>query len=227
MKLRLLCVRLVAAAALTLTTQWVCAQDGLEGALSRGNLASQSKLGAPFSQTLAIADFDGDNKPDGAVLVDYGWRRPQSSLRTIELHFTGRSNTDLTFSSNETTLAISALDVNRDGAADIVVEQPFAHKRLQVWLNDGRGGFRKVRSEDFPSADVGDRDRLESPSQRPDCPALCLQPQRGSAIAVLTACPSPHCSYSIREQALPPGSSVGSRGVAPNSPRAPPLSQSV
>jgi hypothetical protein len=224
MKLRLLCVKLVATAALTLTAQWVCAQDGLEGAFSRANLASQAKLEAPFSQTLAAADFDGDNKPDGAILVDHGWRWPQSSFRTIELHFTGRSNTDLTFASNEATLAISALDVNRDGAVDIVVEQPFTHKRLQVWLNDGRGGFREVRREDFLFADVGDRDQLGSPSQRPDCQALCLSPHRDCEIAILGACLSPRSSSSAHEQALPLGSLIGSRAGAPNSPRAPPLS---
>ena len=223
MKLRSLCAILVAVVALTFTAPRVCAQDGLEGALSQANLASPANLGTPFSQTIAAADFDGDNKPDGAVLVDYGWLRPQNSFRTIELHFTSRGNTYLTFESNETALAILALDVNRDGATDIVVEQPFTHKRLQVWLNDGHGGFRKVRSEDFPS-DGGQR--LESLSWRPEA-VLCPPPRRGSETAVVTAWPllyhfSPAC-----EQALPFGSLIGSSAVAPNSSRAPPLLASL
>ena len=224
MKARSLALNTVVAV-LALAASSVWAQDGLKGALSRANLASPANLGTPFSQTLAAADFDGDNKPDGAVLVDHGWLRPQSGFRTIELHFTGRGNTDLSFESNETALAISALDVNGDGATDIVVEQPFTHKRLQVWLNDGRGGFREVRSEDFPSAEAGNHERLESPSQRPDGPALCLPPQRSSEIATLTACPLPYRSSSAGEQALPFGSPIEARAVAPNSPRAPPLSE--
>ena len=212
--------------ALALTAS-LWAQDGFPGALSRAHLALPANFENPFSQTLAAADFDGDNKPDGAVLVDHGRLSPQSRFRTIELHFTGRGNTDLIFESNETTLAISALDVNRDGAVDIVVEQPFTHKRLQVWLNDGRGGFRKARSEDFPSADTGDYSTLESPYQRPGSPALCLATQRGSEIAILTARPLPHRSSSAREQALPFVVSPGLRAVAPDSPRAPPLSQSL
>lgn len=221
MKLRSVSVKLVVAAALALTAHQVCAQDGLEGAWSRASLASPTNLGTPFSQTLAAADFDGDNKPDGAVLVDDAWIRAQYGSRRIEIHFTGRGNGDLTFESNETSLAIVALDVNKDGATDIVVEQPLTCKRLQVWLNDGRGEFRKVRSEDFPSADVENHGRHASPSQWPDCSALCLPPQRGYETAILAACPSSYCSSSARQQALPFGSPIGSRAVAPNSPRAP------
>jgi hypothetical protein len=225
MKARSLALKIVVAALALTASLW--AQDGLEGALSRANLASPAKLMTSFRQTLAAADFDGDNKPDGAVLVDHDWLRPQSSFRTIELHFTGRANTDLTFESNETTLAISALDVNRDGATDIVIEQPFTHKRLQVWLNDGRGGFRKGRVEDFPSDVSATGERFDAPSQRPDGPTLCLPPQRGSEIAILTACPLPHRSSSAREQALPFVTPLGLRAVALNCPRAPPLPQSL
>jgi hypothetical protein len=222
MKLQSLCVKLVVAAALTLTAHQVRAQDGLEGAWSRASLSSPTSLGTPFSQTLAAADFDGDNKPDGAVLVDDGWIRAQYGSRRIELHFTGRGNADLTFESNETALAIAALDVNKDGAVDIVVEQPLTCKRLQVWLNDGQGEFRKVRSEDFPSAHVGNHERHASHSQWPDCSPLCLPPQRGDEIAILASCPPPYCFSSARRQALPFGSPIGSRAVAPNSARAPP-----
>ena len=226
MKARSLALKIVVAAlALTASSLW--AQDGLEGALSRPNLASPSDIATPFRQTLAAADFDGDNKPDGAVLVDDGWIRQQPGSRRIELHFTGRGNADLTFESNEAELAVSALDVNRDGATDIVVEQPFTHKRLQIWLNDGRGGFRKVRSEDFPSADAGNYPRLGSPSQPPEGSTLCLPPQRGSEIALLTACPFPFRSSSARVQSLPFLAPLALRVNAPNFPRAPPLSRSL
>jgi hypothetical protein len=227
MKLRSLCAKFAFVAALALTAHQACAQDGLEGAWSRASLSPPTNLGTPFSQTLAAADFDGDNKPDGAVLVDDGWIRAQYGSRRIELHFTGRGNADLTFESNEIALAIVALDVNKDGATDIVVEQPLTCKRLQVWLNDGRGEFRKVRSEDFPSAEVGNHERHASPSQWPDGSALCLPPQGGYGIVILAACPSPYCSSSARQQALAFGSPIGSRAVAPNAPRAPPLSESL
>ena len=220
MKARALVLKIVVAAlAMTASSLW--AQDGLEGALSR--LASPANLGRPFPQTLAAADFDGDKKPDGAILVDDGWL---ISSRTIELHLTGHGNTALTFESSEAALAVSAVDVNKDGAADIVVEQPFTHKHLHVWLNDGRGGFHKVRSEDFPSTDAASRERLQPPSQRLEFPALCLPPQRGSVIALATVSPLPYDSSSAHKESRPFKSPIGSRAVAPNPPRAPPLFES-
>ncbi len=223
MKARALALKIVLAAlALTASSLW--AQDGLTGALARMNLAAPANLGRPFSQTLAAADFDGDNEPDGAVLIDYGWLRPQSSSRKIELHFTRRSDAILTFESNEAELAISALDVNGDGATDIIVERPLTHKRLQVWLNDGRGGFQKGRVEDFPSASPDTGERLQSPSPQADCPVVCLGAQRGPETATLAVSPQLYRSTSVGNQALPFGLPIESRAAAPNSARAPPLS---
>ena len=208
MRLRSVCVGLVVAAALAVTTPRVCAQDGLQGAFARVNLAWPANLGMPFSQTLATADFDGDNQPDGAVLVDCGWFRPQSSFRRIELHLTARGNTDLTFESNETALAVLALDVNSDGATDIVVEQPFTHKRLQVWLNDGHGSFRKVANHAFLSADATNHERIESPSQRPGCPAFCLLAQGGTETAKPPTQPLAGLAPSLTDFEALPGSTL-------------------
>ena len=93
MKARSLYLKIVLVALALTASLW--AQDGLEGALSRANLASPANLGMPFSQTLGAADFDGDNKPDGAVFIDHGRLWSQSSFRTIELHLTGHGNTNL------------------------------------------------------------------------------------------------------------------------------------
>jgi hypothetical protein len=135
--------------ALALAAPSVWAQDGLGGALSKLG-RTPSLLQNSFGQRLISADFDNDQRPDGAVLLDAGQLDGQKVFR-IEFHVTAGKDHELTFASNETALAISALDVNQDGTPDIVVEQAFTHKRLHVWLNDGHGFFRKVRSEDFPS----------------------------------------------------------------------------
>ncbi len=139
-----LCMSLIA---LSLIASSAVAQNGLSGALSeaalRGNLMPHS------IERVAAADFDNDQRPDGAVLLSGEPFKGRRVFR-IRLHFTAGKDRDLTFQSNEASLAISALDVNQDGIPDLVVEQPLTRKRLMVWLNDGHGEFHQVRVEDFP-----------------------------------------------------------------------------
>jgi hypothetical protein len=126
------------------------AQDGLLGALAREAAMTHAPLG--FEQPLAAADFDNDQRPDGALLLPAGFSDGQRSFR-IELHITSGNDDVITFTSAERSLSISALDVNRDGAPDLVVEKAFTHERLQVYLNDGHGAFHKARVEDFALPD--------------------------------------------------------------------------
>ena len=70
----------VTAVALMASSLW--AQDGLKGALAQVSFTDPVTFGTPFSQTLAAADLDGDNKPDGAVLIDHDWLGPQNNFRT-------------------------------------------------------------------------------------------------------------------------------------------------
>ncbi len=138
----------MALTAFLLAAPCALAQDGLRGALSEVG-GTRSLLRDPLGLNIAAADFDNDERPDGAVLLNGGQLRGRQSFR-IRLHVTATQDRELTFQSNETELALSALDVNQDGLPDLVVEQVFTHKRLQVWLNDGNGRFRQARVEDFP-----------------------------------------------------------------------------
>lgn len=138
-----------ALAVLLLLTSNGRAQDGIRGALSRFESPARL-LQHTFSQRIVAADFDKDQRPDGAVLLDAGQADGQRSFR-VEIHLTAGANTGFTFSSDESELSVSALDVNADGAPDIVVLQTFTRKRLQIWLNDGHGSFRKINSENYPS----------------------------------------------------------------------------
>jgi hypothetical protein len=105
-----------------------------------------------LSSQIAAADFDNDQNPDGAILLETGILNGTRAFR-IEFHLTASKNMGITFCSAESGLAISAVDVNQDGAPDIVIENAFTHRRLQVFLNDGHGAFRKARAEDYPSPD--------------------------------------------------------------------------
>lgn len=168
----------------TVPSLW--AQDGLEGALSQLRVAPPLNFAQPFPQTLAVADFDNDQKPDGAVLVDSGRIHDRNSFR-IELHLSGSRNTSLSFESTENALTVTASDINRDGATDLIIEQSLSHKRLFVWLGDGQGGFHKSRVEDYPSAQNPTGEQLETPSVQPEYPALGLPSQRFNEISVLAA----------------------------------------
>jgi hypothetical protein len=180
MSSRSLCVKFVFGALLALLAPCLWAQDGLKGALS------QAKFSGPFEQRLAVADLDDDKKPDGAVLLDSGPSRPQSSFR-LELHFTGHPNAEFTFESSERALTLAAWDVDHDGETDIVVEQALTHKPLYVWINKGNGDFHQGRVQDFPSLGLRSREQLQPPSSQTDCLAQCLPAQRGFEIAILTA----------------------------------------
>jgi hypothetical protein len=161
----------------TILTPCLWAQDGLPGALS-GFKASEWPAFALSSQRVLIGDFDNDQKPDGAILLR---EAPKDGRRTfrIALHLSAEPNHDLTFISDEHDVSISILDVNRDGTPDIVVEEAFTHKRLQVWLNSGHGSFREVRNDDYPS-DNRDGNRWKAPTLNQDTGALCISSRAGT-----------------------------------------------
>ncbi|UWZ84481.1 FG-GAP repeat domain-containing protein [Occallatibacter riparius] len=160
------------------------AQDGLRGALSREATMVHQLLG--FEQHLAAADFDNDQLPDGALLLPAGFSSGERSFR-VELHITSGNGGVITFSTAERGLSISALDVNRDGAPDIVIEKAFTHQRLDVYLNDGHGAFHKGRLEDFTAPDPSAPKWQSSTEQF--SPSVCLPATRSSeAAGIQNAC---------------------------------------
>ena len=200
------------------------AEDGVEGALSRANLASSLNLSHPFGGTLAVADFDNDHKLDGAILLDSGRLNGQNTFR-IDLSLSSGDNSELIFESDEIALAVAALDVNEDGATDLVVEQTLTHQRLYVWLNDGHGDFHSGRIEDFQHRIDARGDQFDTPSSLQDCAPGCLGPQRGTETARLTARSLSSLPPLAGElKILSTSSSPKSRLFSADSSRAPPLS---
>jgi hypothetical protein len=170
------CLQLLVVATLCLVASSAYAQDGFEGAFARQSRDPLRTNLAAFSQTLATADFDNDHRPDGAVLLDSGPFHSGNSFR-IELHLSASVDSDLTFESTEKALSIAARDVNQDGSPDVIVEQALTHRRLYVWLNDGHGGFRKGRVEDFPSNEDPASTQARIPLSPADPPVISLPSQ--------------------------------------------------
>lgn len=205
--------------ALALAAPSVWAQDGLGRALSDAG-KTQSLLNNSLGQRFVAADFDNDMRPDGAVLVDAG-QIQGSQLFRIRLYVSSGTDRELTFRSSETALTISVLDVNQDGTPDLVIEQTFTHKRLQVWLNDGHGRFRHARVEDFPSLGEAPR-RLKGPAGESCSLVLALPTRTGNDQAALL----PHAlrvNSSTSDWGAGPGNQQAQSGsLAFHSPRSPP-----
>lgn len=151
--MRFLRLNFVLTTLLLLAVPALRAQDGAEGVLAR--LTTTSPVARPISPLsgprFAIADFDGDNKPDGALLLEPAPFLGSGSFQ-LELHFTGHNNSNINFQSPEPDVIVAAMDIDHDGDIDIVIQQSVTHKGLQVWINDGHGNFEKGRIEDYPSA---------------------------------------------------------------------------
>lgn len=216
MKARSIFGRLVLAALFVVLAPFVRAQDGAQGALSRLSFT------APLDGTLAIADLDGDHKPDGAILLKSNWLGPRHNL-SIQLHFTDRPNTELTFESNSQALTVRAWDIDQDGDIDLVVEETFSHKPISVWINEGHGDFHEGRIQDYPSLATTGSTQIQAPPDQQDHPALSLSSQRGFEKTVLTNALLARPPSNNNSLLFLITSGVASHPDAPNSSRAPPL----
>lgn len=143
------------------------AQDGLRDAFVRlGSVAGiPSKIVGP---AIATADFNHDTHPDGAVLL-----RNNNTFQ-IEVHFRFQQIRRINFASNIPALALSAFDVNHDGHPDLVVEEPFSHQRLFIWLNDGAGSFHPVNVDNYQAGPEGTSYIFAGPSGSPQSLAIAV-----------------------------------------------------
>jgi hypothetical protein len=194
----------------------IWAQDGFRGALRQSG--KRAPLVSAFGGDLVAGDFDNDKKPDGAVLLETGQINGEKAFR-IEFHLTARENTAINFLSAETRLVISTLDVNRDGAPDVVVEKAFTHKRLKVYLNDGHGTFQNASPEAFPGPDESAA-QLRARVDEQNLPTLFMPAPGGFELA--QAVPVPHSNDADQMGFWPEGLVVQCGARAPSGPRAPP-----
>lgn len=133
---------------LALVVARVCCASALPHPVSQGTLIQSTFL--RFGQTLAVADFDGDNRIDRATLSGTG----RSKSLDIRLSHT-TTHTLLHFD----TLAsergsLFAGDIDNDGDNDLVWTDLVHPNDVIVWLADGTGRFERVCPDRFASAFV-------------------------------------------------------------------------
>jgi len=104
----------------------------------------------------AVADLDGDNVPDLAIVSAKG-RGPKGFQYQLELHLSARpALSSLSITARERGLRIVARDVDGDGDLDLVITSALSLAPVEVWINDGHGRFTKGNPAAYPSSIWGE-----------------------------------------------------------------------
>src|ERR1700730_19329359 len=121
-----------------------------------GNAASTGPQSWPVASTqaasqFAIADFDGDNRPDLAT-VQVGQGSSWETHYWIAFQLSGGSRQTLGITAPTGGLRITSRDVNGDSFLDVVVTTAWTNRPVAVLLNDGQGNFGASSPSAFPGA---------------------------------------------------------------------------
>jgi hypothetical protein len=120
----------------TLLVVWglvVCAASG-------GQAASRSTGMAGGESRFAIADFDGDSRPDLAT-VQVGLSGTSNARYWIDFEMSAGSRQLIGVMAPAGGLQIAPRDVNGDQSLDLVVTTAWLDRPVAVLLNDGHGNF--------------------------------------------------------------------------------------
>jgi len=107
---------------------------------------------AGFNSNFAIADFDGDRKPDLATVEVQKGDSSSTSQYSIRLQLTAGAVQVFGVIAPAGGLQIVARDVNGDDVLDVLVSTAWQHKQVAVLLNDGHGKFTLADPGAFPQA---------------------------------------------------------------------------
>jgi len=168
------------------------------GAASGSDAESVPVNSAGLGVAFAIADFDGDLRPDVAD-VQIGRSDASSTDYWIQLQLSAAGRHRILVVAPSGGLQIAARDVNGDHALDLVVTAAGRSEPVAVFLNDGHGSFSRVDPADFPeafrefeaswgSSSRYATDALGTPPQprTGTCPAAARRSQAGSHEGVIS-----------------------------------------
>jgi hypothetical protein len=121
---------------------------GLETATPARSTAHREATIVP---QFAIEDFDGDSRPDIAIVSEGRSGSAGNHYRIrFQLSSGGSQNIDLTAPVGG--LDISSRDVNGDDVLDVVVTTAATNRPVAILLNDGAGNFTASDPSAFPGA---------------------------------------------------------------------------
>jgi hypothetical protein len=99
----------------------------------------------------AIADFDGDLRPDLAS-IQAGSNSFGTTDYWIQLQLSAAGRQSIQVVAPAGGLWIEARDVNGDHAVDLVLTTAWFRKPVAIFLNDGHGNFSRAEPSAFPDA---------------------------------------------------------------------------
>jgi hypothetical protein len=139
--------------AVSLAFRFLCV---ILGFAACGNAATSGPQSWPVSSIqatshFAIADFDGDNRPDLAT-VRVGHGSSSDTQYWIAFQLSRGSRQILGITAPTGGLQVTSRDVNGDTFLDVVVTTAWTNRPVAILLNDGQGNFRASSPSAFPGA---------------------------------------------------------------------------
>jgi hypothetical protein len=114
-----------------------------------GDLTEAAAKENAFPARFTIADFDGDQKPDLAM-VDMGRSNGSATSYSIHLQLSLGPESVIGITAPVGGLQILSRDVNGDRNVDLVVRTSLESNLVAVLLNDGHGKFTVAQNGTFP-----------------------------------------------------------------------------
>jgi hypothetical protein len=115
----------------------------------------------------AIADFDGDHRPDLAIIQAEA-SGTGSTEYWIELQLSTSGEQSIEVVAPTGGLRIEAIDVNNGNHfVDLVVTTAWLRQPVAIFINDGHGRFSRVQTTAFPEVFADSTTNWGSPSDQP------------------------------------------------------------
>ena len=122
------------------------------GSAGSAHAASAGRSSSPqVTSQFAIADFDGDRRPDLAT-VQAGQSSSTDTQYWIAFQLSRGPRQTLGITAPTGGLQITSCDVNGDDFLDVIVTTTWTKRPVAVLLNDGQGNFRASSLSAFPGA---------------------------------------------------------------------------
>jgi hypothetical protein len=118
---------------------------------SESSIQNSPNSSPRFNAVFAIADFDGDRKPDLATVEIQNSASSSTTYYSIRFRLTAGAAQSFGISAPAGGLQIVARDVNGDSSLDLLVTTAWLHQQVAVLLNDGHGNFTLAKPDAFPA----------------------------------------------------------------------------